>query len=83
MIVPVSLIARYHLPESNQRINPRVVKPKMSKFPLKRLTHRRWPQPSKAFRDTIILRGCQCLADARPPVSETAEDYLYRGWIQG
>jgi hypothetical protein len=48
-------IARYRLPERDHRINPRVVKRKMSKFPLKRPVHRQWPQPSKAFRDAIVM----------------------------
>jgi hypothetical protein len=37
-------IARYRLPERENRSNPRVVKRKMSKFKLKREIHRHWPQ---------------------------------------
>lgn len=48
-------IARYRLPERDHRSNPRVVKRKMSKFHLKRPEHRQWPQPSKAFREAIII----------------------------
>jgi hypothetical protein len=48
-------IARYRLPERKPRTNPRVVKRKMSKFRLKRPEHRRWPQPSKPFRDAVVL----------------------------
>jgi hypothetical protein len=48
-------IARYRLPERKPRTNPRVVKRKMSNFRLKRPEHRRWPQPSKPFRDAVVL----------------------------
>jgi len=48
-------IARYRLPERQPRTNPRVVKRKMSKFRLKRPEHKRWPQPSKPFRDAVVL----------------------------
>lgn len=37
------------------RINPRVTKRKMSKWMKKRLKHRRYPQPSKPFRDAIVM----------------------------
>jgi hypothetical protein len=39
-------IARHPLPKRRHRTNPRVVKRKMSNFPLKRPQHTRWPQPS-------------------------------------
>jgi hypothetical protein len=48
-------IARYRLPERKPRTNPRVVKRKMSKFRLKRPEHRQWPQPSKVFRDAVVM----------------------------
>jgi hypothetical protein len=48
-------IAHFHLPERENRSNPRVVKRKMSNFLLKRPVHRRWPQPTKEFRDAIVL----------------------------
>ena len=48
-------IARYRLPERENRSNPRVVKRKMSKFKLKRDIHRRWPQPSKPFQQAIVI----------------------------
>jgi hypothetical protein len=35
------------------RINPRVIKQKMSKWPKKRPHHRQHPQPDKPFRDTV------------------------------
>jgi hypothetical protein len=48
-------IARYRLPERKPRNNPRVVRRKMSKFRLKRPEHRQWSQPSKPFRDAVVL----------------------------
>lgn len=48
-------IALFRLPERENRSNPRVVKRKMSNFKLKRHEHRRWPQPTKEFRDAILL----------------------------
>lgn len=48
-------IARFRLPERENRSNPRVVKRKMSNFKLKRPEHRRWPQPTKEFRDAVLL----------------------------
>lgn len=48
-------IARHLLPERDNRVNPRVVKRKMSKFKLKREEHRHWPQPSKPFQDAIVI----------------------------
>jgi hypothetical protein len=37
------------------RINPRVIKRKMSKWKKKRPEHRDYPQPSKNFRDGIVI----------------------------
>jgi hypothetical protein len=48
-------IARYQLPERDTRIHPRVVKRKMSKFHLKRVEHRQWPQPSMTFRGAVAI----------------------------
>jgi hypothetical protein len=48
-------IALFRLPERDNRSNPRVVKRKMSNFKLKRPEHRRWPQPTKEFRDAFLL----------------------------
>jgi hypothetical protein len=48
-------IAAQPLPPRRNRSNPRVVKQKMSKFRVKAPCHRRWPQPTKAFRDAIVL----------------------------
>jgi hypothetical protein len=48
-------IADEKLPPRRRRINPRVVKRKMSNFLLKREQHRQWPQPATSFRDAIQL----------------------------
>jgi hypothetical protein len=46
------------LPPRRQRLNPRVVKQKMSNFRLKRPHHHPWPQPTKPFHAAVvILRG--------------------------
>jgi hypothetical protein len=37
------------------RVNPRVVKRKVSKFPVKRRQHRGLPPLTKAFAETIVL----------------------------
>jgi hypothetical protein len=43
------------LPPRRTRSYPRVVKRKMSSFRVKAPAHRLWRQPSKAFRDAIVL----------------------------
>jgi hypothetical protein len=44
------------LPERRLRINPRVVKRKMSNFHLKRPEHCQWPQPtSRSFRQAVAV----------------------------
>lgn len=43
------------LPPRTNRINPRVVKRKMSNFDVKRTKHRDWPQPTKSFAEGIVL----------------------------
>lgn len=48
-------IAAGQLPPRRNRIYPRVVKRKMSKFPLKRAEHRHPPQPKGAFREAVAL----------------------------
>ena len=48
-------IARYQLPERANRLNPRVVKRKMSKFNLKRPKHQHWPQPTKPFPEAVAV----------------------------
>ena len=46
--------ARPLAPRTN-RCNPRVVKRKMSKFKVKNPSHRDWPQPTKSFREAVVL----------------------------
>ncbi|MCA1838262.1 MAG: transposase [Actinobacteria bacterium] len=41
-------------PRTN-RSNPRVIKRKMSKFGVKDPDHRHWPQPTKPFREAVVL----------------------------
>src|SRR4051812_15810436 len=52
----VAEIAEEVLPERRDRINPRVIKRKMSNWRKKRPEHRRYPQPTKAFADGIVMR---------------------------
>src|SRR6266849_3505311 len=48
-------IAEEVLPERRNRINPRVIKRKMSNWRKKRPEHRRYPQPTKTFRQSIVM----------------------------
>ena len=48
-------IARRPLPERRKRINPRVVKQKMSNFLKKRPKHYQWPQPKVSFREAVVV----------------------------
>jgi len=48
-------IARQPLPERRNRINPRVVKRKMSNFLKKRPEHYQWPQPEISFREAVVV----------------------------
>src|SRR5450759_169326 len=48
-------IAQQRLPERRNRINPRVVKRTVIRFPLKRPEHYRAPQPSQQFREAVAL----------------------------
>jgi Insertion element 4 transposase N-terminal/Transposase DDE domain len=48
-------IAHYQLPPRANRINPRVVKRKMSKFNRKRPEHQHWPQPTKPFPQAVAI----------------------------
>jgi hypothetical protein len=43
------------LPERRRRINPRVIKCKLSKWPKKRAHHRRPPKP-RPFRQCIVIK---------------------------
>ena len=48
-------IGKKWLPERRNRVNPRVVKRKMSNFLKKRPEHYDWPQPQIPFRKAIVL----------------------------
>jgi hypothetical protein len=43
------------LPQRRDRVNPRVIKRKLSKWPKKRSHHRCTPQPTKPFRESIVI----------------------------
>ena len=51
----VQEIAEEVIPPRRNRINPRVIKCKMSKWPKKRAVHRDFPQPSKPFEQSIVM----------------------------
>ena len=48
-------IARIRIPERRNRVNPRVVKQKMSKFLRKREKHYDWPHPKSSFREAVVV----------------------------
>ena len=48
-------IARRPLPERRNRVNPRVVKQKMSNFLRKRQKHYEWPQPERSFKEAVAV----------------------------
>jgi hypothetical protein len=52
----VAEIAEEVLPERRDRINPRVIKRKMSNWKKKRAEHRHYPQPTKGFAEAIVMR---------------------------
>jgi hypothetical protein len=52
----LSEIGEEVLPERRNRINPRVIKRKMSGWAKKRPEHRGYPQPTKEFREAIVMR---------------------------
>src|SRR5450759_1394905 len=52
----VAEIAEEVLPERRDRINPRVIKRKMSNWRKKRPEHRHYPQPTKGFAESIVMR---------------------------
>jgi len=49
------LIGQCRLPPRDNRINPRVVKKKLSTYPKKRPEHHRLPQPDKPFLETVVI----------------------------
>src|SRR5438105_2246108 len=48
-------VAEEVLPERRDRVNPRVIKRKMSNWRKKRPEHRHYPQPTKKFRQSIVM----------------------------
>lgn len=48
-------VAQETLPPRRDRTNPRVIKRTMSKWKPKRPEHRDYPQPTKQFRDSVVL----------------------------
>lgn len=48
-------IAEEIIEERRNRINPRVIKQKMSNWEKKKPKHRSYPQPTKKFRDAIVM----------------------------
>jgi len=48
-------IAEEVLPERRDRVNPRVIKRKMSNWRKKRPEHRHYPQPTKKFRQSVVM----------------------------
>jgi hypothetical protein len=48
-------VAEEVLPGRRNRVNPRVIKRKMSNWPKKRPQHRNPPQPTKPFRESIVI----------------------------
>jgi hypothetical protein len=51
----ISALGAWLLPARTERLNPRVVKRKMTNFRVKTAAHRHWPQPSKPFAEAIVL----------------------------
>jgi hypothetical protein len=51
----IAHIAQGQLPPRDNRINPRVVKKKMSNFPKKRDKHRHPPQPQTSFQQAVVI----------------------------
>ena len=45
------------LPPQRLRVNPRVIKRKMSKFPVKRSKHRSWPQPTRSSENAVRIHA--------------------------
>jgi hypothetical protein len=51
----VAEVAEEVLAPRRDRVNPRVIKRKMSNWPKKRPAHRDYPQPTKEFREAIVM----------------------------
>jgi hypothetical protein len=52
----VAEVAEELLEERRDRVNPRVIKRKMSNWLKKRPEHRNYPQPTKKFRQSVVIR---------------------------
>jgi hypothetical protein len=52
----VAEVAEEVLDERRDRVNPRVIKRKMSNWKKKRPEHRHYPQPTKKFRQSVVIR---------------------------
>jgi hypothetical protein len=52
----VAEVAEEVLEARRDRINPRVIKRKMSNWRKKRPEHRHYPQPTKGFAESIVMR---------------------------
>jgi hypothetical protein len=68
-------LSTWLLPARVERLNPRVVKQKMTTFRVKTAAHLHWPQPSKPFAEAIVLlirtvgyawQGLWCFWQQRP-----------------
>jgi len=73
----LSDIAAVRLPERRVRINPRVVKQKMSNFKLKRAEHYQPRKPTKTFREAVVIQSQA--ADEAPVVLELPPYPLWSG----
>jgi hypothetical protein len=49
-------ITEEQIPSRRNRINPRVIKRQQCQWPTKRPHHRKCPQPTRPFRDSVVLR---------------------------
>ena len=52
----VQEVARETIEPRRDRINPRVIRVRLSRWPRKRKRHYDYPQPTKKFRDNIVIR---------------------------
>ena len=53
--MPAALAVEGRLPPRDNRINPRVVKKKMSNFGKKRPEHCHVPQPPTSFQQSVVI----------------------------
>ena len=50
-------VSEEYIPPRRDRVNPRVIKCKISKWDKKRPQHAHYPQPTKRFLDSIVILG--------------------------